>query len=203
MTSREKIAFGLGWVAVLLRLASDSLFPGGGPISYQLLQSAFLALGIAFLWPNLDAIFLRNGQHQRSIREGLVALPIGLLLGTISAYGRFGAPEWPTIGQAIAPVAYNVFFTALEELEFRGFLLALLLRLGGRVPTAVWLQALLHTLAHTQRLWHGYLLSLVGTLLITLWFGFLALRTRSLWGPWVGHLSWNVAILLTEFGNRP
>ena len=200
MSSREKIGFGLGWVAILLRLASDWIFSSGGPLAYQLLQAAFLALGIACLWPNVHAVFLTNGRHLPSIREGLVALPVGLVLGTVTAYTRFGALQWPTIGQTIAPIADNVFFTAVEELEFRGFLLALLLRLGVRSPTAVWLQAIVHTLAHTHRLWQGYYLSLVGTLLITMWLGSLALRTRSLWGPWVAHLSWNVAILLPELG---
>src|SRR3972149_2483648 len=150
MTTREKIGFAFGWVAILLRLANDWLFASGSPLPYLLAQAAFLGVGIAYLWPNLAAIFLGSGRHRQSLREGLVALPVGLLLAAVSAYTRYGALEWATVDQTLGALVGNVLFTAIEELEFRGFLLALLLRLGGRPSTAVWLQALVPTLGHTH-----------------------------------------------------
>jgi membrane protease YdiL (CAAX protease family) len=73
-------------------------------------------------------------------------------MGMGMAWLRLGGPQWPTLGQTISPIANNVFFTAVEELEFRGFLLSFLLRAGMRSTGAVWLQAIVHTLTHIHRL---------------------------------------------------
>lgn len=199
-STRRTVAFAFAGVAIALRMASDWLFPTGGPLPYQLAQAACLSLALLILWPDLSLVFLLGGENRRAIREGLAALPLGLAVGVGWALLRFGGPQWPSVEQTIGPVAGNIFFTAVEELEFRGFLLAWLLKRGFSSGAAIGLQAVIHTLAHSHRIGQGDLLSLAVTLLVTLWFGSLALRTRSLWGAWAAHLSWNIGILLPELG---
>lgn len=197
---RTNLAFALGWAAVVLRFAGEWMFPGDGPFALLVAQAALLAAGVAFLWRSLGSIFLRGGNHAAGIREGLLALPIGLLLGAVTAYAASGALDWLSPDRLAAPLVGNLLFTAIEEVEFRGFLLALLLRLGLRPSTAVGAQALIHTLAHGGRVLGGYYISLLVTLVMTLWFGSITLRSRSLWGAWIAHLSWNMAIVLPQAG---
>lgn len=197
---RVTLAFSLAGIAIVLRMASDWLFPTGGPLPYQLAQATCLTLALVALWPNLSIVFLQGGDTRSAIQQGLLAIPLGLSVGLGWAWLRFGGPQWPTFDQLTGPIASNVFFTAVEELEFRGFLLAWLLRRGLSPTAALWLQAIIHTLAHIHRLWQGDFLSLAMTLLVTAWFGWLTYRTRSVWGAWVAHLSWNLGILLPELG---
>ncbi len=198
---RETFGFALGGVAVLLRMASDWLFPRGGPLPYQLAQAAFLALGLALLWPRRERVFLAGGDLRASLRGALWAVPLGLAGGAALAYLRFHALLWPGPGQLLPPLANNLFFSAVEELEFRGFFLGWLTRRGVRPWRAIPLVALTHTLAHVHRLWSGDVAALAVTLAVTLWWTWLVVRTKSLWGAYAAHFAWNVLVLLPQLGS--
>ncbi len=62
---RNSMSFGLAGLAILLRIASDWLFPGGGPLPYQMLQAVLLIAALGVLHPNLDGVFLRGGRVRR------------------------------------------------------------------------------------------------------------------------------------------
>ena len=82
---REVLAFSLGGIAILLRMASDWLFPQGGPLPYQMLQVAFLIMAVVAIWPRLDMIFLRGGDDKKSLKYGLVVAPLGIAFGLIGS----------------------------------------------------------------------------------------------------------------------
>jgi membrane protease YdiL (CAAX protease family) len=198
---RVNLGFALGGVAVVLRLASDWLFSQGGPSPYQLAQAALLALGLAVIWPRRDLVFLAGGDSRASLRRGLWAVPLGLVAGLGGAWLRFGAVTWPALGQLPLPLANNLFFCAVEELEFRGFFLGWALRRGLRPSWAIGIVAVTHTLAHAHRFWNGDGVAIVSTLAVTLWWTWLVARTRSIWGAYLAHLVWNVLLLLPELGS--
>ncbi|OGO63299.1 MAG: hypothetical protein A2Z45_03365 [Chloroflexi bacterium RBG_19FT_COMBO_55_16] len=198
--SRETVAFSLAGVSILLRIASDWLFSTGGPLPYQMLQAAFLLLALIALWPHLDLVYLKSGLSRRAIQEGLLALPLGFLAGMAIAWMQFGEPRWPTVAQAVRMLANNLFFPAVEELEFRGFLLAWLISRKLAPTLAVWLAAALHTFAHPHYLWDGNYLSFVSLFILLAWFGGLTLRTRSLWGAYLAHALWNISFFLPLLG---
>ncbi len=198
---RERLAFGLAAIAILLRLASDWVFPAGGPFGYQLLQAVLLLLAVIALSPHLEVIFLRNGNARGSIREGLLAVPLGLLMGLGLSWLRFGGLHGPTFDQAVGVVANNLFFPAVEELEFRGFMLAWLVSRKTPPVIAIWLVAILHVLAHPHYIWQGSYLNLATALLLFAWFGWLTLRTRSLWGAYVAHAASNIFLFLPVIGS--
>ena len=58
--TREKVSFSLAGIAVLLRMASDWLFPNGGPLWYQIVQAIFLGLALVGLWPRLEVVYLKH-----------------------------------------------------------------------------------------------------------------------------------------------
>jgi membrane protease YdiL (CAAX protease family) len=195
------VAFGIAAIAILLRMLSDWLFATGGPLSYQLLQVVLLLLALLILRPRLEIVFLRTGQTKQSIRDGALAIPLAFLGGLIFAYMRFGRPQWPTFNNAMVMIANNLFFPVVEELEFRGFFLAWLL--GRKIsPTlAVWLTAIMHLFAHVHLFWQGNFLMVCITLLVFVWYGWLTLRTRSLWGAFVAHTSVNIFSFLPTTGS--
>jgi membrane protease YdiL (CAAX protease family) len=197
---RANLGFTLGGVAVILRLASDWLFSQGGPFPYQLAQAALLALGLAVIWPRRDLVFVAGGDSRASLRRGLWAVPLGLVVGLVSARLRFGTLLWPGPGQLPVPLANNVFFCAVEELEFRGFFLGWALRRGLRPSWAIGVVAVTHTLAHMHRFWNADVVAIASTLAVTLWWTWLVARTRSIWGGYLAHLVWNVLLLLPELG---
>ena len=162
--TREKMAFGIAALAVLLRFASDWLFASGGPLPYQMLQ----------------AILLGSALFKRSVREGLLALPLGLFLGFGSAWMSQGGLQPPPLDMAVVVIANNLFFPAVEELEFRGVLLGWLSRTKLSPMLAVFFVAILHMLAHPHYLWEGNYISALSVLLAGLWWGSVTLRTRSL-----------------------
>lgn len=194
------MAFGMAAFAILLRLASDWLFASGGPLPYQMIQAALLGLAMILLWPRLEMVFLRNGRHRRSIFEGLLALPLGIIIGLVSALMMYGAPQWPSINLAAMMIANNLFFPAVEELEFRGFLLGWLSRRKSPSMAVVVLVSALHTLAHPHYLWSGNSVSALWVFLVGLWWGGLTLRTRSLWGAYIAHALFNIFYFLPLLG---
>lgn len=198
---RTTVAFSLAAVAILLRMISDWLFATGGPLPYQLLQATLLLLALPILWPRLDIVFLRAGQPARAIREGALAIPLALLGGLALAYMRFGGPQWPTFNNAMVMIANNLFFPVVEELEFRGFFLAWLLGRKMSPALAVWLTAIVHLFAHVHLFWQGNFLMAGITLLVFVWYGWLTLRTRSLWGAFVAHASVNIFGFLPTAGS--
>jgi membrane protease YdiL (CAAX protease family) len=198
---RQAVALAVGGAAVVLRMASDWLPPGLASIATPGLQAALLALGVALLNPEFHLIFLRGGEPRRGLAMGILFLPFALVMGLVAAQMRFGGPQWPTsLGQVAGQLFGSALFTAIEELEFRGFLLAILLSLRMKPPAAVATQAVFHTLAHIHRAWEGNYLGLVAPLMLTLWFGWLTVRTRSLLGAWATHFSWNLGIAIPELG---
>lgn len=193
------VAYSLGLAAVALRLLSDWLFPRGGPLWYQIVQCALLVIALPFL-PRLDEVFLSASLLSTSIRLGLLGIPLGFFFGIVDAYLEYGHPIWPSLLQALGPIANNLFFSAVEELEFRGFLLSFLLKLGIRVRNAFTITVLIAFLAHAHRLWHPDLRALVFTLVLNVWWTWLVVRTRSLLSAWIAHASWNIFVVLPELG---
>lgn len=200
LAARRALAFGLAGAALALRLASDWLFREGGPLTYQLAQALLLAAGLLVLAPAHEVVFLRGGEFRRSVQLGLVAAPLGLAAGLGDALMELGGPRWPSPAAAVLPIANNLFFSAIEELEFRGFLLAWLLARRVRPALALVIVAALATLAHVHRLWAGDVRAVAFTAGLAAWWTWIALRTRSLWGAWVAHALWNVFVLLPELG---
>lgn len=74
-----------------------------------------------------------------------------------------------------------------EEILFRGYGLARIRELGG-TRRALFLTALVFSLLH------GHWLRLPGTFLLGLFFGWLVLRTGSLWPAFIGHFTINGTI---------
>ena len=199
--NRKCIAFTLAGVAIILRMASDWIFPEGGPLYYQGIQTGFLVLAVIFLWPRLDTIFLRGGRTKNSIREGLLAIPFGFMAGMAVAWLQFGGPQWPTFTQAAIVIGNNLFFPIVEELEFRGFFLSWMLEKRVTPVLAIWLVATVHLLAHMHLFWQHNWIMAVGALLLFVWFGSLTVRTRSLWGAFVAHASANIFLFLPTIGS--
>jgi membrane protease YdiL (CAAX protease family) len=198
---RKRAAFGLAGVAIVLRMASDWLFPNGGPLYYQAIQAGLLLLAILLLWQQLKTIFLTGGDVKRSVRSGLLAIPFGIIGGLVIAWVRFGGPQWPTLAQAAALIGNNLFFPVVEELEFRGFFLSWMLEKRISPGYAVWLVAGIHLLAHIHLFWqHNYLMAAV-TLGVFVWYGFITVRTRSLWGALIAHAGVNIFGFLPSAGS--
>ena len=197
---RERIAFGAMAIAVALRLASDWLFASGGPFPYQLAQAALLGFALILLWPRFETVFLKDRQHQLSVFEGLLALPLGLLLGLGTAWMSYGELKMPSPNLTALMIANNLFFPAVEELEFRGFLLGWLSRRKLPSLLAVILVAVLHMLAHPHYLWEGKYVNALSVFLMGSWLGSLTLRTRSLWGAYVAHALFNISYFLPLIG---
>jgi membrane protease YdiL (CAAX protease family) len=200
LLSREAAGFGLAGVAILLRIASDWLFRTGGPLPYQLMQALFLLAAVMVLG-RCETIFLTKGQKGSAVREALMAPPFALLGGLALAWMRFGGPQWPgTAAGAAAIVGNNLFFPAVEELEFRGFLLAWLLQRGMAPRNAVLTAAMIHVLAHLHWWRERNLMMLALSFFLFLWYGSLTVRTRSLWGAIVAHASVNIFGFLPTTG---
>ena len=193
------VAYFLGLAALGLRLLSDWFFPAGGPLWYQILQCALLITALPFL-PRLDEVFLSGGLLSASIRLGFLGIPLGLFFGLGDAFMEYGHPSWPSFLQTLGPIINNLFFSAVEELEFRGFLLSFLLKLRIHVRAAFTFTVLMALVAHAHRLWHPDLRALAFTLALNAWWTWLVLRTRSLFGAWVAHASWNIFVVLPELG---
>lgn len=96
-----------------------------------------------------------------------------------------GAGEWALVMTAAVAVP-----AVCEELLFRGLLLSVFRRRMG-TGAALGLQALLFGLIHVHPL------RIVPTLLLGLLLGWLALRTRSILAPIMGHAAFNALIVVT------
>jgi membrane protease YdiL (CAAX protease family) len=199
--ARKRIAFGLAWIAIILRMASDWIFPGGGPLYYQLIQAFFLLLAIAFLWHELEVIFLKGGNVKSSIHRGLWAIPFAIIGGLLLAYAKFGGPQLPTLAGALALIANNLFFPVVEELEFRGFFLSWLLEKRITPVYAIWLAAVVHLIAHIHLFLQGNYLMAVVTLLVFVWYGSITVKTKSLWGAMIAHSSVDIFGFLPSAGS--
>ena len=177
---RKRVAFGLAGAAIILRMASDWIFPNGGPLYYQAIQAGLLLLAIILLWQQLET---------------------GIIGGLAIAWTRFGGVQWPTLAQAAILIGNNLFFPVVEELEFRGFFLSWMLEKRVSAGYAVWLVAGIHLLAHIHLfLQHNYTMVVV-TLLVFVWYGFITVRTRSLWGAVIAHASVNIFGFLPSAGS--
>lgn len=198
---RKRIAFTLAGIAIILRMSSDWIFPHGGPLPYQLLQALLLLLALIFLRQHLDLIFLRGGQKQLAIRIGLLGIPFGLIFGLGNAWVEYGRPLWPSFIQMALLVVNNIFFTAVEELEFRGFLFSWLLRRNISPRFVILIVAILASLAHAHRFWQLDIRSIAFTIAVNVWWTWIVYRTRSLWGAWVAHATWNIFVLLPILGS--
>lgn len=151
--SKTQIAYLLAGIAIGLRLASDWIFRQGGPFSYQLVQAFFLLLAIAFLAPQWHEVFLAKGRFRSALKIALWAAPIGLLMGIGDAILSYGRLYWPSWNQIILPIANNLFFPAVEELEFRGFALSWLFKKKIGKPLVIALIVTISSLAHAHRFW--------------------------------------------------
>lgn len=199
--TRDLIAYTLAGVAIVLRLASDWIFPGGGPFLYQLLQAFLLLVALLFLWQHLETVFLRGGQTRLAIKIGLLGIPLGLMFGFGSARLEYVRPLWPSPAQLGFMVANNIFFSAVEELEFRGFLLSWLGKRKLSPVLIVLLVTTLAALAHAHRFWQGDIRSIAFTIAANAWWTWLVYRTRSIWGAWIAHSTWNIFVLLPVLGS--
>ncbi len=197
----KRTAFTLAGMAIVLRMASDWIFPQGGPLPYQLLQALLLLLALIFLRHSLDLIFLRGGQKQLAIRIGLLGIPLGLIVGLGTAWFEYGRPLWPSFIQMALLIANNLFFSAVEELEFRGFLLSWFSRRNMAPRIVILVVAVLATLAHAHRFLQFDIRSIAFTLAVNVWWTWIVYRTRSLWGAWVAHATWNIFVLLPVLGS--
>ena len=195
---REVAAFTLAGLAILLRMASDWLFAQGGPLWYQGIQAALLVIAIALIGPRLDLIFLKGGNNRASIREGLLAVPLGLAFGLLGAFALYGGLTLPSLDTAAVVIGNNLFFPAVEELEFRGFMLAWLLHRKISPGIAIALTAIVHVVAHPHWAWSGQYYMLVISLAVFLWYGSIVVRTHSLWGAYVAHASFNILGFLPQ-----
>lgn len=189
---RIAVAFATAGVAIALRLASDWIFPQGGPLWYQGIQAALLAIAIVLIWFRADLIFLKGGNTIASVKEGLLGIPLGLAFGLLGAWWMFRGLAIPVPDQVITVVANNLFFPAVEELEFRGFLLGWLLSRKVPATVAIVAAAALHVLAHPHWYWSGEYFMIVLSSALFLWYGSLVVRTRSLWGAYVAHATSNI-----------
>jgi hypothetical protein len=192
----QKLAASLAVTAILLRLASDWLFKHGGPGWFELAQALLLAAAVLALAPRLDLVYLKGGEVRQSIRTGLIALPLGVLAGVLVALAQHGTLKLPTLHQAVPVIAANLFFPAVEELEFRGFALSWALRRGMPAARAIWVIAAVHTLAHWHWFKNGSTGMLLASLLLFVWFGRIVLRTRSMYGAYVAHAAANITFFL-------
>jgi len=105
------------------------------------------------------------------------------------------------LAQAAILIGNNLFFPVVEELEFRGFFLSWMLEKRVSAGYAVWLVAGIHLLAHIHLfLQHNYTMVVV-TLLVFVWYGFITVRTRSLWGAVIAHASVNIFGFLPSAGS--
>lgn len=199
---RERIAFTLAGAAIILRMASDWIFPQGGPLTYQIIQAFLLLLAIIFIRQRLDLIFLRGGRIQLAIKLALLGIPLGLIFGLGDAWMEYGHPLWPSITQLIILVANNLFFPAVEELEFRGFLFSWLLRRNISPRSVILIVSILSALAHAHRFWQFDIRSIVFTISVNVWWTWIVYRTRSLWGAWIAHATWNISVLLPVLGSK-
>jgi membrane protease YdiL (CAAX protease family) len=198
---RKRVAFGLAGAAIILRMASDWIFPNGGPLYYQAIQAGLLLLAIILLWQQLETVFLKGGNVKSSVLAGLLAIPFGIIGGLAIAWTRFGGVQWPTLAQAAILIGNNLFFPVVEELEFRGFFLSWMLEKRVSSGYAVWLVAGIHLLAHIHLfLQHNYTMVVI-TLLVFVWYGFITVRTRSLWGAVIAHASVNIFGFLPSAGS--
>jgi membrane protease YdiL (CAAX protease family) len=189
---REMAAFVVAGLVILLRLTSDWLFAQGGPLWYQGVQAALLVVAVLLLWPSLGRVFLKGGDNKASIKEGLIAVPLGIAFGLLGAFALYHGLTPPSTDQALTVIGNNLFFPAVEELEFRGFMLAWLLGKNVSPGKAIVITVLIHVLAHPHRAWNGQYYMLVLSLIVFLWYGSLVVRTRSLWGAYVTHASFNI-----------
>lgn len=86
-------------------------------------------------------------------------------------------------------------------MEFRGFFLGCLISRKPSPALAVGIVSIAHLLAHPHYFWQGNWLTVATLLpLLLLWFGWLTLRTRSLWGAYVAHASFNIFAFLPMLG---
>lgn len=177
------MAFILAGAAIILRMASDWIFPRGGPLTYKIIQAFLLLLAIILIRQPLELIFLRGGRTQLAIKIGLLGIPLGLIFGFGDAWIEYGRPLWPGFSQLIIPVANNLFFPAVEELEFRGFLYSWLSRRNISPRSIILIVSILATLAHAHRFWQFDTRSIVITFAVNIWWTWIVYRTHSLWGP--------------------
>ncbi|MFQ6104013.1 MAG: CPBP family intramembrane glutamic endopeptidase [Candidatus Glassbacteria bacterium] len=199
-SKRERLAFIFAAFAIILRMASDWIFATGGPLPYQLLQAFFLFISILILRHDLEVIYLRGGQIRLSIKWGLLAIPLGFIFGLGDAFLSYGRPLWPDLPEFCFMAANNVFFSAVEELEFRGFLLLWLMRKKISPTLIILIVALVASLAHSHRFLEFDIRSIVITIAVNAYWTWIVYRTRCIWGAWVAHATWNIFVLLPILG---
>lgn len=198
--SKTQIAYLLAGIAIGLRLASDWIFRQGGPFSYQLVQAFFLLLAIAFLAPQWHEVFLAKGRFRSALKIALWAAPIGLLMGIGDAILSYGRLYWPSWNQIILPIANNLFFPAVEELEFRGFALSWLFKKKIGKPLVIALIVTISSLAHAHRFWVIDLRAWFFVIALNLFWTWLVARTQCLWGGYIAHSLWNIFVGLPLYG---
>ena len=194
--TREIIAFVLAGTAIILRMLSDWIFPNGGPLNYQFLQAFLLFIALIFIWKHLEIVFLRGGNMRSAIRIGLLGIPLGFLFGLGGAWLEYGKPQWGSLSQIFFMVLNNLFFSAVEELEFRGFLMSWLRRRNISPILVIMIVTLIAALVHWHRFLQGDVRSIIITIAVNAWWTWLVYRTKSLWGGWIAHATWNIFVLL-------
>jgi membrane protease YdiL (CAAX protease family) len=198
MWARRAVAL-LALYLIALALAGWLLPPawaawGGALAAFAVLLTAqpFIALGVL-----TRAEVGLNAPRAGSMRVVVLAIGIALLLNVIAMLLRGAAPVRLVAGTVAAVLVGAV----LEELVFRGVLLALLDRAlpqrwriagayigwGGLALTASFIA--LHGLRP------GLLMGVVPAALLYLW---LRERTGSLLAPIAAHLAWNLSVLLVH-----
>jgi nucleoside-diphosphate-sugar epimerase/membrane protease YdiL (CAAX protease family) len=209
----------------LARLAGDSpswatlLFAacaiGGLLLGPWLIEAIWLRMVVIDLVLLLGALMSLRLRWRELWRPTLPASIAGLSAGAIMWAGAFGvaallAALLPSLWSGSAElyrwadalplglaIAMLIVIVAGEEIIWRG---ALGLGLAARAGpwAAVWLSAAAFTLAHVTI---GSPLLLLAAVLAGAAWTYLAIRTRSLWAPFVAHMLWDVSLLwLTPLG---
>lgn len=185
------LGLGLAAIAIVLRLASDWVFPAGGPLWYELTQWLLLVTAVFALGSRKHLAFVAGGDTRASIRAGLRFVPYLIVVAICLLILRHGELHWPGAAALALVIANNLFFPAVEELEFRGFFLGCLVARSVPAMYAVWLVAFVHLLAHLHWFREGNVPMLVLSLALFVLYGRIAVRTKSVVGSYVAHAAVN------------
>ncbi len=201
LSRRTRLGYSLGGCAIALRLLSDWTFPLGGPLWYQLVQGALLAGAVIVMRRDLSKIYLKGGDNRRGVYMALMFIPFGVILGIGYSLMLYGSVVLPSTQAWILMVGNNLFFTLVEELEFRGYFLSAVTTSGVSGGWANLLQAAVHTFAHAHYFFQGNITNILLTFVVFLWLGYIVLKTKSLLGAWIGHASYNIALFTFLIGS--
>lgn len=179
------------------KLANRFSFSGDSVVDAELFRAAGNVLLVATLVATIKFTFRQSladyglglGNWSRERLLLLATTPLMLLMGYVGAQkAEYQAhyPETPGLAESsisvfVLHVTVLVTFYIAWELLFRGFLQSAFLQLGGAGAIAV--QTLASSIAHADRPDS----EMLGSILIGVFWGYLAYRTRSIWPVVMQH----------------